>query len=472
MFRLLKTNENNYLYDAIENKIVPVSEEDADRLSKYTQGNRDPETLECLERYRSMGLCTEQEVECIKNPMDDLAPYYLNERLENLILQVTQQCNLRCSYCVYSGKYINRTHNNSVMSYELACRAVDFYMKRNLMVEKPAIGFYGGEPLLQFELIRRIVDYVKQNYADRTIQYNMTVNGTLLTEETVDFLAENDFALMLSIDGPRQIHDTNRRFASGQGSFDVIMKNLQYIKETYPAYFQKIMTNTVLSPDCDYEEVAAFFEEQEYIREFHPKMGLISPSGVKESNRVTYTGQWNKIREDNRKAIIAQLAGEEPCGRAYKILEDYKDEIKKGWKILQGGRLYLKENHPAGPCVAGSRRVFVTVDGDFYPCEKLPEIDELKIGTVDEGFDIEKVQNLMNVGRLTEEKCRKCWAFQFCNLCVAACLTEEGISKRYREYSCGDVKVYAENLLKDICILMEKGYDFQEAQEDEYSSSI
>ena len=364
------------------------------------------------------------------------------------------------------------------MPYETACRAVDFFMARNLLVEKPSMGFYGGEPLLQFGLIRRIVSYVKENYPGREIQFNMTVNGTLLTEEVVDFLAENDFSLTLSIDGPKEIHDANRRFVSGQGSFDLIMEKLKYIRETYPDYFKKIMTNTVLSPDCDYEKVLTFFEEQEYIKELYPRLGLVSSSGIKDANRMAYTGKWNELRKKNRVAVLSELSGREYCeevdieGQAYKILADYKEELKKYREILKGGRLYLKKNHPAGPCVAGSRRLFATVDGEFYPCEKLPEIDELKIGNVEGGFDIEKVRNLMNIGKLTEERCKGCWAFQFCNLCVAACLTEEGISGDYREYACGDARRYAKDMLRDVCILMESGYDFQEAGEDEDISGV
>lgn len=478
MFELLDTPGNHYLYDAVENQIVPVSGEDSEKLSKYIKGDRTPETMECVERYRRMGLCTDKVVEELENPMNELVPYYLNERLENLILQVTQQCNLRCSYCVYSGKYINRTHNNSVMSFETACRAVDFFMERNLLVEKPAMGFYGGEPLLQFELIKRIIDYVKEKFPGRKIRYNITVNGTLLTEEVADFLAENNFSLTISIDGPKEIHDANRRFVSGKGSFDIIIKNIEYIKDAHPDYFKQILTNTVLSPESDYEKVLVFFEDQEYIKELHPRLGLMSSSGIKEANRAIYTGQWRKLQDKNRAAVLNELSeGKlEFCGkveqRAYKILADYTEELKKYWKVLKGGRLHLKKNHPAGPCIAGSRRVFVTVDGDFYPCEKLPEIDELKIGTVEAGFDMKKVRDLMNIGKLTEERCKGCWAFQYCNLCAAACLTEEGISRDYREYACGDVRKYAKEILRDVCILMENGYDFQEAEEDEDISGV
>ena len=236
------------------------------------------------------------------------------------------------------------------------------------------------------------------------------------------------------------------------------------------------MTNTVLSPDCDYEKALTFFEEQEYIRELHPRLGLVSPSGIKDANRVAYTGKWRELKDKNRAEVLYELSGGECCEeedrKAYKILADYRDEIKRYHKSLKSGRLYLKKNHPSGPCVAGARRLFVTVDGDFYPCEKLPEIDELKIGNVEGGFDIEKVRNLMNIGKLTEERCKDCWAFQFCSLCAAACLTEEGISGDYREYACGDVRRYAKDMLRDVCILMESGYDFQEAGEDEDISGV
>lgn len=105
---------------------MPVDGEDSGKLSKYIEGDRTPEIMECVERYQRMGLCTDRAVEELENPMNELAPCYLNERLENLILQVTQQCNLRCSYCVYSGKYINRTHGQkprSKLTWHQTCNA-------------------------------------------------------------------------------------------------------------------------------------------------------------------------------------------------------------------------------------------------------------------------------------------------------------------------------------------------------------
>jgi organic radical activating enzyme len=102
-----------------------------------------------------------------------------------MILQVTQQCNLRCQYCAYSGAYYNRTHNSARMSFETAKRAIDFLLARSHESDHVHVGFYGGEPLLEFDLIKRCVDYVKKSVEGRSITFGITTNATLLNDEKI-----------------------------------------------------------------------------------------------------------------------------------------------------------------------------------------------------------------------------------------------------------------------------------------------
>nr|WP_237076397.1 MULTISPECIES: radical SAM protein [unclassified Neglectibacter] len=181
-----------------------------------------------------------------------------SSQLEDLLLQVTQNCNLRCEYCTYSGKYYNRTHSTNHMSFEVASQSVDFFMERAKDKNSVVIGFYGGEPLLEFELIKRVVSYVEENYGEKKVSYGMTTNGTLLTEDVVTFLIEKHFNIIISLDGPKDQHDKYRRFVSGKGSFDVVMENMQRIRTLHPVFYQNLRTNTVVTPDKDLEALEVF----------------------------------------------------------------------------------------------------------------------------------------------------------------------------------------------------------------------
>ena len=159
----------------------------------------------------------------------------------NVILQVTQNCNLRCEYCVYSGSYINRVHTNKRMSFETAVKTIDFLAAHSLNCNEVSIGFYGGEPLLEIELIKKAVSYAKEVFGEKKVNFNMTTNATLLNMDIADFLVQNDFNITISLDGPRNIHNKNRIFAnSNKGTFDLIMENIALIREKYPFFDKKM----------------------------------------------------------------------------------------------------------------------------------------------------------------------------------------------------------------------------------------
>ena len=125
-----------------------------------------------------------------------------------------------------------------------------------------------------------------------------------------------------------------------------------------------------------------------------------------------------------------------------------------------------KKTHPSGPCIPGSHRLFMDVDGNFYPCEKVSESSKLmKIGNINTGFDLNNIKKLLNVGKLNENSCKHCWAIRFCGIC--ACLVddgEKGFSKEKKEEFCKRAKLSLEETLKNYCFLKEFGYTFEERE--------
>lgn len=148
---------------------------------------------------------------------------------------------------------------------------------------------------------------------------------------------------------------------------------------------------------------------------------------------------------------------------------DYVGELTKRYTALSGGPLKNKYGAPGGPCLAGSKRAFVDVCGGIYPCEKVTECEELRIGTIYDGFDISRIDDILNISKSTEEECKKCWAFMFCTACIAASIGPNGISRETRLANCKAVREGAIEQLKSIKLLEENGFRFDRywREEDE-----
>ncbi len=118
--------------------------------------------------------------------------------------------------------------------------------------------------------------------------------------------------------------------------------------------------------------------------------------------------------------------------------------------------------HPGGPCIPGQRRLFMDVDGVFYPCERVSEIsDVMKIGTLESGFDIEKCMKILNIGKITEQSCINCWAFRYCSQCAPLADDTKNLTAEKRLQQCVSTKIDIEENFKDYCTLLELGYDFE-----------
>lgn len=240
-----------YLYDVNINAVVTIPYELYEFFSLW--GKEDEKEItadieEDISFLMEQGFLTEKKkISSIKHYETDTLKDLYMYNMGNVILQVTQNCNLRCEYCVYSGSYINRVHTNKRMSFETAVKTIDFLAAHSLNCNEVSIGFYGGEPLLEIELIKKAVSYAKEVFGEKKVNFNMTTNATLLNMDIADFLVQNDFNITISLDGPRNIHNKNRIFAnSNKGTFDLIMENIALIREKYPFFDKKISFNAVI----------------------------------------------------------------------------------------------------------------------------------------------------------------------------------------------------------------------------------
>ena len=204
----------------------------------------------------------------LKNP-GKISNQLFRYGLLQMILGVTEECNLACRYCVFSDVYSN-TRNSSPkkMTIQTAKKALDYYMqlleegKKYNPVRDPSLGFYGGEPLLNFDLIRQSVTYLLETYPDEKISYHITTNGTLLTDEIIDFLIKNRFSISISLDGPENEHDRNRVYANGKGTFKDVIKNIKKIRDLH---YEKLQILTVFDINTSsVSRIAKIFQSTKY----------------------------------------------------------------------------------------------------------------------------------------------------------------------------------------------------------------
>ncbi|EOS70595.1 Cys-rich peptide radical SAM maturase CcpM [Lachnospiraceae bacterium MD308] len=456
-----------YLYDVNTDKILHIPENvyrclehnpDEHELEKIT----DTGAKEYILNLKEKGFLKATRVEETEHPETQFLSSYLDTKVTSLILQVTQNCNLRCEYCVFSGSYYNRTHSNKRMSFEMAKKGIDFLAEHSGDSNRVHLGFYGGEPLLEFELIHKCMKYTKERCKGKKIYFNLTTNGTVLTKEMVKVFEKYDLHLMFSLDGPKEVHDLSRKFVTNQGSFENLMENVRMIKEQFPQFFNENVTfNTVLNPERGYSCISDFITGDALLKNSYFISGIINPVNSKDKKGVS-----EQFIEEQRYEYFLMLltkAGEISENRMppLEMAEATELEDIRYQKNLGGSRKLPRKSHHAGPCIPGSFRLFMNVDGNFYPCERVCENEDYtKMGNIEDGIDLCKAEKILNIERLTEEACHECWAYNYCHICVADIDLSYNDPKQSILHRCSDIRESVEDKFKDYCVLKEYGFQY------------
>lgn len=412
---LFKEIGKNYYYDTITNRIVAIDDKTFLDIDKCLKG--EGKMTKNIEYMISKGMISTTTISNIYHPMTDYLECLLNNYVSSITLQVTQNCNMRCRYCSYSGDgLLDRTRNGTVMTWEIAKESIDFLFTHSKYAKNITIAFYGGEPLLNYDLIRRIVDYSNKLFVGRHIDYGMTTNGTVMNDEILRLIEENNFNLLLSLDGSKDCHDKNRRMLfDGSGSYRLIERNLLFIKDKAPSFYKKIIFNSVVELDHTIDNCVDFFSDCPMTKDNRVVINEVYDKRINVTYPVTeeYTNSKDVFLLNN---LLNEYAWKnEPNVEVGEI-----KEIKKTIKVLSS-QVYTKSvSHPAGVCIPGLNKAIVDCTGKIRICERVSEKNEsFIIGDVINGFYISKIKKLLNIGNLTAEKCEQCWAFNLCDQCVA-----------------------------------------------------
>jgi len=352
-----------------------------------------------------------------------------SKRLTQLFLIVTENCNMRCKYCAYGGHYkFFRTHSSNVMSFETAKKAIDYFIDhlRNpeqiKYLRKPGedfISFFGGEPLLEFNLVRKCIEYVKSKTRTGKVRYSFSLgtNGTLLTDEMIDYFIKNKVKISISLDGPGEEHDRNRVFANGKGSFRKVFKNLMRIKEKDPYYYKtNVNILAVFDWKSDLKKIAQFFSENEDI--LPP---VIRWQGVRADN-TTYYDQlsvmdkkhFSDIFNECKKDYFKQLTGKKSRS-IIRLLFDLEAKRTLDRYHFRGNKVYT------ATCLPGWK-LAVYPDGTFHMCEQINHYSP--IGDCTNGIDFKKVKRILSDYYnqvVVRNGCNKCIAQNLCNVCFSTC---------------------------------------------------
>ena len=462
VFKTIRTFQSQYLYDRHTNAIIRLTESEYNEISQVEDGILCSEQSPLFTKLQSKGLLLPNKVERIEHSATSIIERYLYTKIEQLILQVTQQCNLRCEYCAYSGIYRNnRTHANERMSLYNAKRAIDMYIERSVELPEVNISFYGGEPLLEFRMIKQCVDYANNLVEGRKIRFHMTTNGTLLTDDVIKYLVKNDFVLSISLDGSKEEHDINRKFANGKGSFDLIIQNIMRIKELYPEYSKQIMILTTVNPYHDLDCVLEYFSTEEILNDKFILFNNMNEMDL--DTTITYDEKYYQTRNYEYIKMLFSLTGKLDTKYVSNLVLSSKQLLEKLQKKQKTHTSISPVCHHNGPCLPGVRRLFVRTDGSLFPCERTGDkLDYFIIGTLDNGFDIAHIKKLLNIGKLTEDECINCWGLRQCTMCVKQIEFEIEPSRSIKLKECNKscIKVY--NDLFELCILNEHGFNLSD----------
>ena len=315
-----------------------------------------------------------------------------------LCLHIAHDCNLACKYCfAEEGEYHGR---RALMSYEVGKKALDFLIassgnRRNLEVD-----FFGGEPLMNWQVVKDLVAYGRQQEKlhDKHFRFTVTTNGVLLNDEIQEFINQEMDNVVLSLDGRREVNDAMRPFRNGKGSYDLIVPKFQKLADSrnQERYYVR---GTFTRNNLDFSNDVLHFADLGF------KQMSIEPVVGDESDPYA-------IREEDIPKIC------EEYDRLAKLMIEREKE-GKGFNFfhfmidLEGGPCVSKR---LSGCGSGTEYLAVTPWGDLYPCHQFVGQEEFLMGNVDEGITRPEIADeFRSCSVYSKEKCRNCFAKFYCS---------------------------------------------------------
>ena len=333
-----------------------------------------------------------------------------------LCLHVAHDCNLRCKYCFASTGDFGT--GRKIMPFETAKRAIDFVLERSGRRRNLEVDFFGGEPLMALDTVKRTVEYArsKEREYEKCFRFTITTNGMLLNEDSIDFINREMSNVVLSLDGRQQVNDRMRPNAGGGGSYERIV----------PRYQEPVRTRG----SKDYYVRGTFTREN---LDFAEDVKHLASLGFRNLSVEPASGDPQDpyaIRKEDLPRVFAEyerlalwLRGREGVNFFH-----FNVDLKQGPCVIKRLR----------GCGAGCEYVAVTPDGDIYPCHQFVGKEEYRMGSVyDDSFDRQISGEFAGQNIYTRPACRTCWARFYCSGgCSASNLIVNGDIRLANETAC------------------------------------
>ena len=337
-----------------------------------------------------------------------------------LCLHIAHTCNLNCSYCFASqGKYHGE---RALMSYEVGKRALDFLVENSGTRRNLEVDFFGGEPLMNFDVVKKLVEYARsiEKEKGKNFRFTLTTNGVLIDSDVIDFANREMSNVVLSLDGRKEVHDRYRVDYAGNGSFEKIVPKFQeLVKARGGKNYYMRGTFTHANPDF-LEDIKTMLDLGFNELSMEPVVAAADdPSALTEEDKAVVMKQYEELA----KLMIER----DKAGKPFTFYHYMID--------LKGGPCIYKR---ISGCGSGTEYMAVTPWGDLYPCHQFVGDEKFKLGDIWNGVQNKEVQNEFAACNVyAREECSSCWARLYCSGgCAANAYHSTGSVTGVYKYGC------------------------------------
>ncbi|MBE6684275.1 MAG: thioether cross-link-forming SCIFF peptide maturase [Ruminococcaceae bacterium] len=337
-----------------------------------------------------------------------------------LCLHIAHTCNLNCSYCFASqGKYHG---DRALMSFEVGKRALDFLVENSKGRYNLEVDFFGGEPLMNFDVVKELVAYARsiEKEAGKNFRFTLTTNGVLIDDDVIDFANRECSNVVLSLDGRKEVHDRYRVDYAGNGSWEKIVPKFQKLVEARGGkdYYMR-GTFTHANPD--------FLKDIEKMLELGFNELSMEPVVAAEDDPSALTREDLPIVLDQYEKLAELMLKRHREGKPFTFYHYMID--------LKGGPCIYKR---ISGCGSGTEYMAVTPWGDLYPCHQFVGEEKFKLGNVWDGVTNHEAQcDFASCNVYSRPECRDCWARLYCSGgCAANAYHSTGSVRGVYKYGC------------------------------------
>ncbi|MGI6029380.1 MAG: thioether cross-link-forming SCIFF peptide maturase [Candidatus Heteroscillospira sp.] len=416
MVHQYQLNGYNIVLDTCSGAVHVVDEVAYDIIALYPDHTADETVAAIMEKYGSRPDVTEDEIRACRDDVESLVKAgklytpdsfsglagTFKERsgdvVKALCLHVAHTCNLNCSYCFASqGKYHG---DRAVMSFEVGKQALDFLMDHSGTRRNLEVDFFGGEPLMNWDVVKQLVAYARsvEKARGKNFRFTLTTNGMLIDDEVIDFANREMSNVVLSLDGRREIHDRLRVDYAGKGSWERIVPKFQKLVEARGGkdYYMR-GTFTHANPDF-LEDIKCMLDLGFTELSMEPVVCAAGdPAELTEADRAIVMEQYEELAK--------LMLSREKEGRPFTFYHYMID--------LTGGPCIYKR---ISGCGSGTEYMAVTPWGDLYPCHQFVGEEAYKLGNIWDGVTNTALrEEFRSCNAYARPECADCWAKLYCS---------------------------------------------------------